>query len=405
MSANCDALMNEVGTGVAAALRAVDCTASEVSAAAFGRLFAPGGAMGPVLTILLTLFIAFFAISLILGRSNLSVRSLIPRMITLGLVTTFATSWVIYQSVVWNLAVGAPDYLAGLLTGVQGSATATFGDKLDVVFLAVQQASVGAGTQGGGQGAEITAFSPQGILWLGALLFLLGTVGVLVTARIALALLIALGPIFVVMALFTSTRGLFVGWLKGLVMLGLTPLFAVLGGGVMLELAVPILQSLTQNAGQIDPRSAMAFFLIGAVHVALMIMVLKVSATIVSGWQVFGLVPDKNDTAVEPHRAPQTVTAVSSNAPLSTAQAAGMSNPPRRIDVSGVRTAAPANDANVTAPQSVARVARVYATSPAGRQVQPLTAGASRTHGIGNRFRDANTRLKTGGTIRSEKLK
>ncbi|MGB7372991.1 type IV secretion system protein [Pontixanthobacter sp.] len=408
MSANCDALMNDVGSGVAAALRAVDCTASEVSAAAFGRLFAPGGAMGPVLTILLTVFIAFFAISLILGRSSVSVRSLVPRMITLGLVTTFATSWVIYQSVVWNLAVGAPDYLAGLLTGVQGSATATFGDKLDVVFLAVQQASLGAGTQGGGQGAEITAFSPQGILWLGALLFLLGTVGVLVTARIALALLIALGPIFVVMALFTSTRGLFVGWLKGLVMLGLTPLFAVLGGGVMLELAVPILQSLTQNAGQIDPRSAMAFFLIGAVHVALMIMVLKVSATIVGGWQVFGLASDTGEAA-EQQRAPHIAAAGASTAALSTvqpaAQPAGLSNPPRRIDVSGIRPAAPANDGHAAAPQSVARAARVYATSPAGNQAHPLTAGASRTHGIGNRFRNANTRLKNGTPIRSETSK
>jgi type IV secretion system protein VirB6 len=31
-------------------------------------------------------------------------------------------------------------------------------------------------------------------MWLGALLLLLGTVGVLVTARIALAVLLALGP-------------------------------------------------------------------------------------------------------------------------------------------------------------------------------------------------------------------
>lgn len=397
MSANCDALMDEVGTGVAAALRAVDCTASEVSAAAFGRIFAPGGAMAPVLTSLLTLFIAFFAISLLLGRSNLSVKSLIPKMITLGLVTTFATSWVIYQSVVWNVAVGAPDYLAGLLTGTQGSATATFGDKLDIVFLAVQEASKGAGTQGGGQGAEISAFSPQGILWLGALLFLLGTVGVLVTARIALALLVALGPIFVVMALFNGTRGLFTGWLKGLVMLALTPLFAVLGGGVMLELAVPILSSLTQTPGQIDPRSAMAFFLIGAVHVALMIMVLKVSATIVSGWRVFGLVPEPGMGSEHPSSTVAPVTSAPS-APMTTAQAAGMSNPPRRIDVSGLQPAPAANDASGTSPQSsTRRTTRIVATSSGISQMQPLTTGPSRTHGIGNRFRNATTR--------SEKLK
>lgn len=396
MSQNCEALMNDVGSGVAAALRAVDCTSSEVSAAAFGRLFAPGGALGPVLTILLALFIAFFAIALLLGRTNVNVRSIVPRIITLGLVMTFATSWFAYQTVVWNLFIETPDYLAGVLTGNTGSATTTFADKLDIVFLAVQSAT----EANGAQQAEITAFSPQGVLWLGALLLLLGTVGVLVTARIALAILVALGPIFVVMALFDGTRGLFTGWLKGVVMLALTPLFAVLGGGVMLELAVPILSSLGQVPGQIDARSAMAFFLIGAVHVALMIMVLKVSATMVSGWRVFGLAPDKEarlpseSTASQPPAArPQTV-----QGPLSTAQAAGLSNPPRRIDVSGIATGQAANDASGAAQTETRRETRVFATSSGGGQVQPVSAAASRTRGIGTRFRAARPRT-------SEKLK
>ncbi len=403
MTGKCDALMNEVGSGVAAALRAVDCTASEVSAAAFGRLFAPGGELGAVLTILLGLFIAFFAIALLLGRTNLSVRSMIPRMITLGLVVTFATSWFAYQTVVWNLTIGAPDYIAGVLTGVDGSATTTFADKIDIVFLAVQDATQNAGAADNGAN-EITAFSPQGILWLGALLFLLGTVGVLVTARIALAILVALGPIFLVMALFSGTRGLFTGWLKGLVMLALTPLFAVLGGGVMLEIAVPILGSLNQIPGEIDPRAAMAFFLIGAVHVALMIMVLKVSSTMVAGWRVFGLVPDRIAGETFDRAAPAMAAASAApvstpaNAPLSTAQAAGLSNPPRRIAVSGVNTAPAANDAGGNAPASTIRQTKVFATSSGSGQVQPLSSGASRTRGIGNRFRTAGPRI-------SEKLK
>src|SRR3546814_12735257 len=74
--------------------------------------------------------------------------------------------------------------------------------------------------------------------------------------------------------------------LKGLVMLALTPLFAVLGGSLMLELAVPIIASLMEFPGQVNPQAAMAFFLLGAVHVALMVMAIKVAATMVAGWQV-----------------------------------------------------------------------------------------------------------------------
>ena len=46
-------------------------------------------------------------------------------------------------------------------------------------------------------------------------------------------------------------------------------------GSVMLELAVPIIQTLTATPGVIDPQAAMAFFLVGAVHVALMALVME----------------------------------------------------------------------------------------------------------------------------------
>ena len=95
---------------------------------------------------------------------------------------------------------------------------------------------------------------------------------------IALAILLGLGPVFVVLALFRGTRGLFVGWLKGVVLLALAPLFAVLGGSIMLELAVPVLAALVAVPGQIDQQAAMAFFLVGFVHAALMLMALVVSA-------------------------------------------------------------------------------------------------------------------------------
>ncbi len=404
MNAACQNTMAEVGNGVAAALRAVDCAASDMTGAAFGRLFAPGGALGPVLSILLGLFIAFFAIALMLGRTNLSIRSLVPRMITLGLVLTFATSWLAYQTVVWNLAIGAPDYLATVLTGGQGSATTTFADKIDIVFGAIERATQ---AQAGGEAADISAFSPMGMLWLGAMLLLLGTVGVLVTARIGLAVLLALGPIFVVLALFNGTRGLFTGWLKGVVMLALTPLFAVLGGSLMLELAVPVLASLNAVPGQVDMRSAMAFFLIGAVHVALMIMVLKVSATMVSGWRVFGLA-DKQESSGSAIRA-SAAAGHSGAAPLNAVAAPAIAAAPsRQIPLSGIVSALPANDAGAGSVAGAARETRIISSPGSSAQVQPISSSTSRTSGIGNRFRPANTRpahIKSAGSRLTEKTK
>lgn len=382
MTTSCDLVAQDMGTGVAAALTAVDCIASQVSEQAFGRLFGTEGEMAFVLTLLLVLYVAFFGISLMLGRSNLSVRNLVPRIMTVGLVLTFATSFAAFSTVFYNVFVGGPDEIASILTGTNGSATAVFAQKLDIVFVAVQQAS--------GDATDISLFSPEGMMWAGAMMLLLGTVGLLVTARIGLALLLAVGPIFVVLALFNGTRGLFTGWLKGVTMLAIAPLFAVLGGSIMLEIAVPILSSLVAVPGQIDQQAAMAFFMVGFVHCALMTMALIVSVVMVGKWQVFGLVSSRQEKPAADAARPQPVAAPAAStaprtAPLGTAATA---TGQRRVEVAPQQTVVAANDAGGAGRGSV-RTTKVYATSSGGGQAAPLNPAGSRTRGIGNRFRSA----------------
>jgi type IV secretion system protein VirB6 len=411
MSIACEQLTEVASAGVAPALRAVDCVANEMASAAFGRLFGAEGAMAPVLTILLTLYIAFFAISLLTGRSSLGISALTPRMLTLGLVLTFATSWIAYQGVVWNLAVGGPDWIASQLMGAKGSATQIFGDRIDIVFNAIAEASQNAGKAGGeaAQGAAEGAaqgaapakaaaagggaaglFSPDSVMWMGALMLLLGTVGVLLTARIALAILLALGPIFVVMALFGGTRGLTAGWLRGVVLTATTPLFVVLGGGITLELLVPIVSALVQGAqlGEIDGRAAMALFVVAAVHLALMGMVLKVAGTLVSGWQVFGLARSETPRGERNNAVPpaQVLAAGGQVAPF--VPAASASRTP------AVSAASAAAMASAPAPEQGPAQAgdrRTVITQVSGGGIEPLGASqTSRARGIGSRFRASN---------------
>lgn len=378
----CQSLIENASAGAGPALRAVDCLANETAAAAFGRLFGTQGALLPALTILLTLFIAFFAIGLLTGRSRIGISALTPRMMTLGVVLTLATSWLAWQSVVWNLAVGAPDQIAGVLLGAKGSATQLFADRIDMVFAAIAEAGEMNGS-GSAQGAAAGSFTPPNLMWLGALLLLLGTVGILVTARIALAVLMAVGPVFVIFALFSGTRGLTAGWLRGLALTAVTPLFVVVGGSMILELLVPVVVNL-RGAEGIDPRAAMALFLIAAVHIALMAMVIKVSGTIVSAWQVFGLASGGRDDA-RGNRGEAPASALPAMANAAPAPAAAHS-----------RTAPVVAAASADAPASGGHSASAPATARGGRtivnHVQPgATAGLPplaprRARGIGSRF-------------------
>lgn len=277
--------------GVADALQKVDCLATDATSVSFGRLFGAHGSFQTALTIILTLYIALLAFNLLTGRSALRISVLTPRMMTLGLVLTFATSWVAYQSVVWNLATGAPDEIASVLVGSKGSATVAFAQQLDGFFNAISDAATSAQpnvpTADASPAAVAAASgmsSPTNILSIGALIMLLGTVGVLVVCRLALAALLIIGPVFIVLALFEGTRGLFEGWVKSVVTFALVPLLTVIMGSGALVAIGPMVAGLDQAGGAIPLRTAVSILVASIIYASLMLLVIKVAANLTRGW-------------------------------------------------------------------------------------------------------------------------
>lgn len=280
----CPSFDGDGPAGIADAMRMVDCMTTQATGVAFGRLFGPDGALAASLTILLTLYVALIAVSLLTGRSKISLSMLTPRMLVLGLVLTFATSWVAYRSVVWALLTAAPDEIAGMLTSGRGSATMLFANQLDRLFDAVARAATVAQTAQAGA-PPTTSWTPADLLWLSALMLLLGTVGVLLVSKIALAAMLALGPVFIVLVLFRGTRGLFEGWLKAAVFFALVPLLTVLIGGGALTMLSPLVMWLDRGE-TVEMRGAVTLFLAASVYVALMAIVLRTATLLTGGWRL-----------------------------------------------------------------------------------------------------------------------
>lgn len=272
--------------GIADALQKVDCLATDATSVSFGRLFGAHGSFQTALTIILTLYIALLAFNLLTGRSALRISVLTPRMMTLGLVLTFATSWVAYQSVVWNLATGAPDEIAGVLIGSKGSATVLFAQQLDGFFSAITDAASQVTPNPAAAAAAPAMASPSNILSIGALIMLLGTVGVLVVCRLALAALLIIGPVFIVLALFEGTRGLFEGWLKSVVTFALVPLLTVVMGSGALVAIAPMVAGLDQAGTDIPLRTAVSILVASIIYASLMLLVFKVAANLTRGWRL-----------------------------------------------------------------------------------------------------------------------
>jgi type IV secretion system protein VirB6 len=386
MSTACDAMLQEATAGVEASLRAVDCASAEATSTAFSRLFGMHGALLPALSVMLTLYVAIFALLLLTGRSRLGIGALTPRMITLGLVLTFTTSSVAYQAVVWNLAVGAPDQIASVLMGSQGSATHIFAERIDILFNAIGEAASAGAPQAGAARASPGSFTPSNLMWISALMLMLGTVGVLVTARILLAILLGIGPVFITLVLFKGTRGLFAGWMRGVVLTAFTPLIAVLAGAAVVEFAVPVVAVLRSDEG-IDGRAAMALFLIAAVYCAIMVMALRIAGTMVAGWRVFGMAGEERKEA-RSEGGRQII-----SAPPAPATAGSFTAPaPLRSMVSGLSAAALPAPAQPGAPVAAeGRSLRniVIPATASGAAVRPTQP--SRARGVGSRFSSRST--------------
>jgi type IV secretion system protein VirB6 len=174
------------------------------------------------------------------------------------------------------------------------------------------------------------------------------------------------------------------------VLTAITPLFVVLGGGLMLELLVPVVASLRSGAGEVDGRAALALFMIAAVHVALMAMVLRVIGTMIVGWTIFGLAnrnQDRTDSRTLPGD-PALLPAVRV-APLEPTVAIA----PRRT-AGMVPAVIAANDvaasASDTAGVSV-RASRTVITQVVHPGAVSLPRQGQRARGIGSRFRSKST--------------
>ena len=157
---------------------------------------------------------------------------------------------------------------------------------------------------------------------------------------------------------------------------------------MMLELAVPVIAAVLTPAREIDPRAAMAFFLIGAVHLTLMVLVTKTASAMVNGWTVFGLVDGRDSrmgsssAAGRPSRAAAPGGQATANPSAATPARAARATPV----ATSVRAA---NDAGPTA-QVRRETVVTREQSAAGAGI--AAASSNRARGIGSRFRDAPIR-------------
>jgi type IV secretion system protein VirB6 len=219
----------------------LDCQAQVIGSYGFQALAQPGSPASVALTGLLTLFVALFACRLLFA-GNVGPRDVVNAVLKVGIVLTLAASWPAFRTLAYDTVLKGPAEVAATITpSTLAPPDAGFAERLQNVDSGMAALTLaGSGRQTGalvelegttGQFRSIALEDESGYGWARTI-YLASAIGSLAILRVAGGLLLALTPLFAGLLLFDLSRGLFAGWLRGLVLvalgsLGITLLLSV----------------------------------------------------------------------------------------------------------------------------------------------------------------------------------
>lgn len=225
----------------------IDCQSRYLGSYGYEALGQPGSPAAIAMTGLLTLFVALWGIRLLFGPAPHG-RDVVYDVLKIGIVVTLAFSWPAFRTLVHDVTLDAPAEIAASLAnpGLASSASG-FVERLQGVdngILALTELGTGRWTgnflegQAGGATYAGTSLQDDAAFGWSRLIYIGGMFGSLALLRIVAGLLLALAPLAAGMLLFEATRGLFAGWLRGLVL----TLLGSVGVTVILSVELAVLE-------------------------------------------------------------------------------------------------------------------------------------------------------------------
>jgi type IV secretion system protein VirB6 len=286
-------------SGAQSMVEAVDCFVKTSAQDGYAALLGTGSIFNQALTILLTLYVGIIGYKLIFGHTSLALRDVAPKMLMIGVVLALTTSWSAYQVLVFDLLTNGPQEIATMMNGSEAAAPSLMArvDTLTTHMVAVADAWSAAATPTVQAAPAAIAALPvpvakpsmgPNLLLLSTLLLLFSTAGILVVAKVLLGLILALGPIFIVLALFDLTRALALGWLRVGVLLAIVPLLVLMTTVAALSLLEPLVADMVVQAasGEFVLKSAATLFVVILVIAAVGMQLFRLATHLTANWQL-----------------------------------------------------------------------------------------------------------------------
>jgi type IV secretion system protein VirB6 len=283
-AANDGVLTNAIGL--------VDCYTNGFVFDVYTQVFGPGTTFATLLTGALVLYVAIYGIQLALGTARLTLDQFGPRALKIGFIVALLSAWPTFQRLVVEVAFGAPTGIANeMLTilstasggqaGVIGAVDAFYDKMMDAAASYMNKADL----------TNLDYYFAAGFVWIVTILAMFFAFGFLLISKLATALILGVGPIFIALFLFGGTRGLFEGWLRSLVTFALVPMFLLTSLAMLMAMVDGTVATIQAEAlaGDMTWDNLVLLMVVTAGFALLFTQIPNVTASIAGGISIGGI--------------------------------------------------------------------------------------------------------------------
>lgn len=188
-------------------------------------------ALEPAIVALATIYVMIWGYLQLTGQLQEPVTAGLRRIIVLVVVLGGALHLWLYDAVIVDTFYRAPAAVSAALVGAADPVT-----TVDAIWASGGQVADQLWNRGGVLSGDFGFYLAGVVVWLLIGLLCVYTMFLIALSSIASAILLALGPLFMVLLLFDATRRYFEGWLAQLATYAFINILTVLVGALLLQL-------------------------------------------------------------------------------------------------------------------------------------------------------------------------
>lgn len=252
-------------------LKLIDTTTATFVKQAYSNL---GGYINGLLMVSATLYIMWFGYQVLYRKVALDVMTIARYLTLLTIIIMLATNWDHYYRFVYNIFTNEPAVISAALSNGKGSGV----EALNNVWL--QGCTAASDLFAMADWHNIQYWIYGAAVYTATFFNCLYALGLLVYAKMGLAIILAIGQLFIMLMLWQSTRELTAGWIRGLLYFALIPIVTIAILLLTTSIAQTTLPGLQSNitSGAIKPAGLLPYIALAFLNYFLLKQVLTITS-------------------------------------------------------------------------------------------------------------------------------